>query len=79
MNAREHFAEAERLLEAAKEDVRSVDSANAVGYARAMDRASVAIAAAGVHAKLSEAHAIAERLDDLDQQVRDLQWAKADT
>lgn len=53
MTPAEHYEEAERLLEAAKDDVRGVDPNNKIAYAIAMDRASVAIAAAGVHAKLA--------------------------
>jgi predicted metal-dependent hydrolase len=61
VNGPEHFAEAERLLEAAKADVRSLDDKQP-GRMLVLDRASIAIAAAGVHAKLAEAAAINERV-----------------
>lgn len=61
MNGPEHFAEAERLLEAAKADVRSLDD-KPPGRMLVLDRASIAIAAAGVHAKLAEAAAVSDRL-----------------
>jgi predicted metal-dependent hydrolase len=54
MTPAEHYAEAERLLEAAKDDMRNVDPDSKLAYlVRVVDRATFAIAAAGVHARLA--------------------------
>lgn len=60
MNGPEHFAEAERLLDAAKDDVRNVDNRDKLAYAVVMDRADMAVRIAGVHAQLAQAAAAAE-------------------
>lgn len=53
MRACEHRAEAERLLEAAKADVRAADPEAPKAWSVALDRASIALRAAEVHARLA--------------------------
>lgn len=53
MRAAEHRAEAERLLEAAKADVRAADPDAPKAWSVALDRASIALRAAEVHARLA--------------------------
>lgn len=54
MNSHEHKAEAERLLEHAKADVRAADKGNPKAWAITLDTSSFALAAATLHARLAE-------------------------
>lgn len=53
MTPGEHRLEAERLLEAAKADVRAADPEAPKAWAVVLDRAAIALRAAEVHARLA--------------------------
>lgn len=55
MTAEQHADEAQRLVEAAKEDVRAAQGASPSEQGLAQERAHTAFAAAGVHVGLAQA------------------------